>query len=176
MSSWLARWLGPWPVYLASGLIAALIFSYFVPHGVAEITANGTLAPRILDEHYLTWTADDARQLFAALGPVGRRAYQLFYLKLDFWFPVLSLAVFYVGLLSRAFPPGTRLAWFNVLPAAMYVADAAENLNHFAMAGSYPQLSSMQLTFGPLLTLIKYLLITGLPLLALIGFARRRAR
>ncbi len=174
MSSFLSKWLGRWPVCILFGIIATVMFTWLVPAGVAEITANRTIAPRILDEYYLTWTEADARQLFLALGSTGRAAYQHFYLKLDFWFPVFSLTVFYIALLSLAFPQGKRWAWLNLAPLLMYFCDMGENLNHYAMAGSYPNLPALQLQFGPILSLVKYLLITGLPLLALLGFIINR--
>lgn len=173
MSQAIAKWLGRWPVCIVFGVIATIMFTWAVPHGVATITANRTIAPLILDEYYPTWTPDNARHLYAALGATGRARYQHFYLTLDFWFPVLSLCVFYAAMLSLAFPPGRRGAWVNLLPIAMWACDAAENLNHFTMAASYPQLPSAQLAFGPALTLVKYMLITGLPILALAGFALR---
>lgn len=173
MSQAIAKWLGRWPVCIVFGVIATIMFTWAVPHGVAEITANRTIAPLILDEYYPTWTPDNARHLYAALGATGRARYQYFYLTLDFWFPVLSLCVFYAAMLSLAFPPGRRGAWVNLLPIAMWACDAAENLNHFTMAASYPQLPSAQLEFGPALTLVKYMLITGLPILALAGCALR---
>lgn len=146
------------------------MFTVVVPGGVSEVTLNRTLAPRILDEYYLTWAADDARKLYAALGTTGRSAYRHFYLKLDFWFPVMSLSVFYAALLSLAWPQSRRWSWLNLLPLPMYFADMAENLNHYVMAGSYPDLSPLQLAIGPYLSLIKYLLITAIPVIAMIGF------
>lgn len=176
MSHLLSKWLGRWSVCIVFGLIATLMFTWLVPAGVAEITANRTIAPRILDEYYLTWTAGDARQLYQALGSGGRAAYQQFYLYLDFWFPVLSLTVFYTALLSLAFRQGTRFAWLNLVPLLMYACDIGENINHFTMAGSYPLLPPLQLQIGPWLSLVKYLLITGLPLVAFAGFIYNRRR
>ena len=109
MSKFMADWLGRWSVCIAFGVIATVMFTVFVPNGVAEVTLNRTLWPKILDEYYPTWNADDARNLYNALGAVGRHAYQLFYLKLDFWFPCLSLSIFYAALLSLAFPQGRSL-------------------------------------------------------------------
>ncbi len=174
MSEFIAKRLGRWSICITFGVIATIMFTYLVPHGTATITVGGTLAPRILDEYYLTWTADDAKHLFAALGANGRRAYQLFYLKLDFWFPVLSLSVFYASLLSLTFPRGTRWSWLNLLAIPMYLSDMVEDLNHFLMAGSYPDLPPLQLTIGPFLSLTKYVLITVLPIIALIGFVANR--
>jgi len=174
MSAWLAKSLGNWAVCALFGLIATVMFTYIVPNGVAEVTANRTLAPKILDEYFLTWSPDDARQLYAALGAGGRHAYQQFYLKLDFWFPVLSLSVFYCSLLSLAFPTGSRLGRLNLLPIILYASDAAENLNHFSMATSYPDLPDLQLTVGPVLSAVKYGLVTALPSIALLGFILRR--
>jgi hypothetical protein len=145
-----------------------------VPRGIDEVTVNRTLGPLILDEHYLTWTRDDAINLYAALGEAGRKAYRMLYLKLDFWFPVLSLSLFYAGLLSLAFPRPNRLAWINVMPMVLWLSDAAENLNHYYMAGIYPELPTLNLLVGPYLTLIKYVLITLLPMVALVGFALSR--
>jgi hypothetical protein len=170
MSEAISRGLGRWSICLLFGVIATIMFTYLVPSGVAMITANRTLAPRILDEYYLTWSAGDALHLFAALGATGRRAYQLFYLRLDFWFPMMSLSLFYASLLSLAFPQGTRWSRLNLLPIPMYLSDVGENLNHFTMAGSYPDLPGWQLAIGPAISFAKYVLITALPMLALFGF------
>ena len=173
MSNFISRWLGNWVVCAVFFIVSITMFAILVPRGIAEVTNNRTLAPCILDEYYLTWTRADAIQLLSSLGVVGRQAYQNFYLKLDFWFPVLSLSFFYAGLLSLAFPRPSSFSWLNTLPIAMWLSDAAENLNHFYMAGSYPELPEINLLAGPYLTLVKYLLITFLPVLALAGFVKR---
>lgn len=176
MSSIISNYLARWSVCIVSGLIAVLMFTVLVPSGVNEITANRTLAPQILDEYYPTWTAQQAQKLFSSLGDSGRSAYRQFYLKLDFWFPVLSLSIFYSSLLSLSFSQNSRFKRLNLLPVGMYIFDVAENINHFSMAGSYPDLPAAQLFFGPIFTLMKYVLITGLPLLALVGFFLKRRK
>ena len=80
----------------------------------------------------------------------------------------------YVSLLSLAFRKRARFRWLNLVPLVMYAADIAENLNHHAMAGSFPELSPTRLAIGPLLSLVKYALITLLPLVAAIGFLSYR--
>jgi hypothetical protein len=174
MSSLLSQYLGRWSLCILFGVVSLVMFTVLVPRGILEVTNNRTLAPLILDEHYLTWTREDAISLYSALGEAGRKAYRMFYLKLDFWFPVLSLSLFYTALLSLAFPRSSRLAWLNLLPIVMWLSDAAENLNHYYMAGVYPELPTLNLLVGPYLTLIKYILITLLPIMATVGFAMRR--
>jgi hypothetical protein len=170
MSNALSHWLGRWWVCAVFGLISTFMFVYFVPHAVGVVTENRTLVPSILDERYLTWATTDARPLFAALGASGRAAYQSYYLTLDFWFPVLSLTIFYSAMLSLAFPPRRPWSWLNLLPLPMYACDILENINHFTLAGSFPDLPAWQLAVGPFLSLLKYILISVLPLLALVGF------
>ena len=170
----LGRALGRWWICLALFGASLLLFGWIVPNGVAEVTGGRTLAPQILDEYIITWTPEDAQRFYAAIGANGRAAYRAYYLHLDFWFPVLTLTLFYMSLLSLVFRPGTRLAWLNLTPLLMYASDAAENLNHFAVAGAYPALSPASLTYGPLFSGTKWVLIMGLPVVALIGFAVER--
>lgn len=172
----LRRAFGNWWICLLSLVVTTVLFGYFVPQGIEEITRQRTLAPKILDEYLLTWTPAAARQLYAALEPTGRLRYQQFYLQLDFYFPVLALSVFYCSLLSLAFRAPARLAWLNVLPLLMWLMDLAENVNHFVMAGSYPHLSAFSLGWGPVFTGLKYVLILGLLPLAGLGFVFRAKR
>jgi hypothetical protein len=174
MSNRLSHWFGKWWVCIMFGVIAAIIFTFIVPNAVSQLTENRTLAPLILDEYYPTWPASKAQPFFAALGDQGRLAYRAYYLTLDFWFPVLSLTIFYTALLSLAFPQNSHGRALNLAPLLMYVADMMENINHFTMAGSYPDLLGWQITIGPLLSLVKYVLITTLPLIALVGFWMNR--
>lgn len=177
LSAVIRRALGRWWLCLAFFATALVLFGVVVPHGVAVVTHHRTLAPQILDEYVMTWTPADARHFYAALGAGGRAAYRTFYLELDFWFPVLTLTLAYASLLSLAFPAGRRFAWLNLTPIAMYALDAAENVNHFVMAGAYPALPA--LAVGPAFTWGKWVCIDGLPVVALAGFAaqwrRRRA-
>lgn len=165
--------LGRWWVCGALFALSLAMFLWLVPSAVESVTAGRTLAPKILDEYYPTWSADDARALLTGLGASGRLAYRAYYLHFDFWFPVLTLTLCYASLLSLAFRPGSRRAWLNLTPFAMYASDLAENLNHYTMAGSFPDLSAFSLTWGPVFSGAKYVLMTLLPLLALAGFIQR---
>lgn len=123
LSHALRRPLAHWWVCGALCAASLLFFLWLVPDGV---TAGRTLAPRILNEYVMTWTPDDARRFLQAIGPVGREAYRRFYLDLDFWFPVLTLACWYSSLLALAYPAGSRWARLNLLPFVMWLSNAAE--------------------------------------------------
>lgn len=174
LSTWLRNSLGKWWICILFFLIATVMFGYLVPHGIGIVTNQRTLAPKILDEYIMTWTAADAQHLFAALGQNGRSAYQGFYLHLDFYFPVLSLTICYISFLSLAFRGNSKIAWINITPILMWLMDMSENINHFAMAGSYPNLSGFSLTCGPWFTFIKWVLIIVLPLIGGLEFAIRK--
>jgi len=170
MSQFIRRFLGRWYICLVLFLGPAIIFPVFVQPAADRIVQHGAGAPKILDEYVMTWAAQDARQLYRAIGPEGREAIRHFYLHLDFWFPVFSLMVFYMSLLSLAFSAQSPLARMNLVPIAMWLLDEAENLNHFTMAGSYPDWSGFSLTVGPWFTFWKWVLIFGIPSLAVVGF------
>lgn len=173
ISNWLASTLGKVWLTTVLGVLSTAIFSFIVPAAVGVVTTNRTVVPKILDEYMMTWTPKDAQHFYSALGPQGRLALQNYYLHLDFWFPVLTLSLFYIGLLSLAFPRSSRFAPLNLLPILLYFSDAAENLNHFIMATHYPNLPAFSLQFGPAFTYIKWVLIIGLLVLAVIGFATK---
>lgn len=176
MSQFFRRALGRWYVCVILFLGPAIIFPVLVQPAAEKIVQHGAGAPKILDEYVMTWTAQDARHLYQAIGPDGREAIRHFYLHLDFWFPVFSLMLFYISLLSLAFPAQSALAWLNLLPIPMWLLDEAENLNHFTMAGSYPDWSEFSLTFGPWFTFWKWALIFAIPVLAGLGFLLRAVR
>jgi hypothetical protein len=72
MSGFLARTFGHWRICIIFGIASTIIFGFIVPTAIDVVTRGRTLAPRILDEYYLTWATADARPFFSALGPAGR--------------------------------------------------------------------------------------------------------
>lgn len=169
MSEWLRKLTGRWWICGLLFVASLVMFSWIVPSAVSTVTDGRTLAPMILDERFPTWSADIADTTLQGLGPEGRQAYQTYYLQLDFWFPVLTLSLFYVSLLSLAFRSGSRFSWLNLTPIALYALDVAENINHFTMAGSYPNLASVSLAVGPALTLGKWIVMILLFVIGVIG-------
>jgi len=163
--------IGSWPVLGILLVLASLLFGYLVPKAKAPIFANAvtTLPRKVLDEYFPTWTLQIAEEFFATIGPEGRAAYRRFYLIIDFWFPGAIASLATVSLLLIAFPPASGWVWLCVIAAPAWLFDVAENVTHFQMAGSYPNLSSSAVKFGPLWTRAKWVFaIVPLPI-ALIG-------
>jgi hypothetical protein len=162
-------WLGNWWALGILFILTSLVFAVVVPRAKARIFAAVTtdLPKRVLDEYMMTWRARDAERFFRDIGPQGREAYRVFYRRTDFWFPGLIISLLYVSFLSLAFPPNSSFAWVAILGFAGWPFDLAENVNHYRMSRSYPQLTTASLSIGPMFTLTKWLLTVVLPLAGL---------
>ena len=163
--------LGTWPAFATLTLMCIGLFGYLVPRAKAPIFVNlpTKLPHKVLDEYFPTRTPRIAEAFLAGIGPDGRAAYRRFYLTVDFWFPGTTASLAIASLMLIAFPPSSGWAWLCVLAAPSWLFDAAENITHFRMAGSYPNLSSGALRLGPVFTRAKWLFaILPLPI-ALIG-------
>jgi hypothetical protein len=92
---------------------------------------------------------------------------------MDFWFPGAMASLTIASLMRIAFPPTSQWAWLWVIAVPSWLFDVAENITHFQMAGSYPNLSPVAVKFGPLFTRAKWgFAIMPLPI-ALVGLVFR---
>jgi hypothetical protein len=167
--------IGTWPAFGVLILLCLLFFGYLVPKAKAPIFANvATKLPhKVLDEYFPSWTPQIADRFFAAIGPDGRAAYRRFYVTMDFWFPGLIASLAIASLMLIAFPPTSDWAWLCLIAVSSWLFDLAENITHFQMAGSYPNLSSAAIKFGPSFTRSKWIFaIIPLPI-ALVGLVFR---
>jgi hypothetical protein len=167
--------IGNWQAFGILFLLCLLFFGYLVPKAKAPIFANveTKLPHKVLDEYFPGWTPQTADRFLAAIGPDGRAAYRRFYWTLDFWFPGATASLATASLMLIAFPPASGLSWLCVLAAPSWLFDVAENITHFRMAGSYPNLSPGVVKFGPSFTRAKWIFaIIPLPI-AVIGLALR---
>jgi hypothetical protein len=167
--------LGNWWAFGILFVLSGIMFGYLTPRAQKPIFAHVTtdLPAKVLDVHFLTWTPVEARRLLEGIGPQGRRAYQNFYLYLDFWFPTLITSLTYCSFLALAFPQGTRFAWLAPLGMLGWLFDVAENVNHYTMARDYPDLSRSALKFGPRFTYWKWVLAIVTPMIGAAGFVAR---
>jgi hypothetical protein len=167
--------IGTWPAFAILLLLCSLFFGYLVPTTKAPIFASlATNMPhKVLDEAFPTWTPRMANEFLAAIGPDGRVAYQRFYLTMDFWFPGALASLTTASLMLIAFPPTSPGVWLCLLALPAWLFDVAENLTHFKMARSYPNLPPATLKLGPLFTGAKWVCaIVPLPI-ALFGLIVR---
>ncbi|WP_395825597.1 hypothetical protein [Collimonas sp.] len=145
--------LGRSTVLLLRAAASTATFAYFLPKQIAKVTLDGTRGgAKILDEHFLTWTVQDADLLLSGLGATGRQAYRHFYLTFDFYFPALWSSLSPVSLLAILLRHRTRARYVAYLPLAPYLFDVAENLNHLTMLGVWPDHPAFSWTVGPWLT------------------------
>ena len=94
-------------------------------------------------------------------------------MTIDFWYPGATASLTIASLMLIAFPPTSGWAWFCVIAAPSWLFDVAENITHFKMADSYPNLSSVAVKFGPFFTRAKWVFaIAPLPI-ALVGLVFR---
>jgi hypothetical protein len=167
--------IGTWPAFGILLLLNGVVFGYLVPKAKAPVFANVTfnLPHKLLDEYVPSWTPQIADRFFAAIGPDGRAAYRRFYWIMDFWFPGATASLATASLMLIAFPPASGWAWLCFIAVLSWLCDIAENITHFQMAGSYPNLAAFAVKFGPLFTRAKWVFaILPLPL-AVFGFVLR---
>jgi hypothetical protein len=167
--------VGTWPAFGILMLFCLLFFGYLVPKAKEPIFADvATKLPhKVLDEYFPSWTPQTADRFLAAIGPDGRAAYRRFYLTMDFWFPGSMASLAIASLMLIAFPLNSGWGWLCVVAAPSWLFDVAENITHFQMAGSYPNLSSVAVKFGPVFTRLKWVFaIVPLPI-AFLGIVFR---
>jgi hypothetical protein len=166
---------GTWPAFGLLALLCTFLFGYLVPKAKAPIFASvATKLPhKVLDEYFPSWTPQIASSFLTEIGADGRVAYRRFYLTMDFWFPGTVASLTTASLMLIAFPPNSGWAWLCVIAVPSWLFDVAENITHFRMAGSYPNLPSIAVNYGPLFTRAKWMFaIVPLPIV-LVGLVFR---
>jgi hypothetical protein len=170
--------LGTWQAFGLLILLCALFFGFLVPKAKAPIFAKAPadLPRKVLDEYVPTWTPQIADHFLSQIGRDGRAAYRRFYWTMDFWFPGATASLAIASLLLIAFPPAGGWAWLCALAAPSWVFDIAENITHFHMARAYPKPTPVNVRFGPLFTLAKWIwAVLPLPIAA-VGLVLRHMR
>jgi hypothetical protein len=158
----LLRLLGRCPVLLVLALASTATFAHFLPQQIQKVTLDGTRGgARLLDEHLLTWTVQDADLLLSTLGDAGRQAYRHFYLTFDFYFPALLSSLMLVSLLAILLRERHRARYVAFLPVVPYLFDFAENLNHLTMLGAWPDHPAFCWLMGPWFTAGKWVSLFG---------------
>jgi hypothetical protein len=167
------------------GLLGTTALMMFLMNGTQLPFSNPTIVEHsggvpILDLRD-SYTADDAYELFAALGSEGRRAYLTLHLVPDTLFPIgysLVFAFISAWFLVRLLPLDHRLQWLSMIPLISGLADVLENLSLVICNLAYPNRVDWLVRLAHLLTKVKFgLLPIGLVFLIIIvvmWFFRKR--
>ena len=163
-------WLAILGLLAASALMMFLMNGTDLPFSSPTIEEHSGGLP-ILDLR-MSFTPDDAYELFTALGTEGRRAYRVLHLVPDTLFPIgyaLVFAFISAWFLVRLLPLDHRLQWLCMIPLISGLADVLENLLLVIANLAYPSRMDWAVRLAHLLTKVKFgLLPIGLVFLIII--------
>ena len=157
-------------------LLSVTLLLMFLMNGTRLPFSNPTIAEHsggvpILDMR-LSFSPDDAYELFSALGKEGRRAYLLLHLLPDMLFPIgyaLVFAFISAWFLVRLFPLDHHLQWMILIPLVSGLADLMENLSLVVCNLAYPGRIDWLVQLARVLNNVKFgLLPVGAVLLSVI--------
>jgi hypothetical protein len=150
-------WLTILGLLVAVGLLAFIMNGTKLPFSTPTIEAHSGGVP-ILDMR-LSYTPEEAYQLFTALGTAGRQAYRTLHLVPDTLFPIgygLVFAFTSAWFLVRLWPLDHPLQWLSLTPLISSLADILENLSLVISSLAYPSRMDWLVQVASLLTKIKF--------------------
>jgi hypothetical protein len=172
-------WLTILGLLAAAGLLMFIMNGTGLPFSTPTIEEHSGGVP-ILDMR-MSYTPQEAYQLFSALGTAGRQADRTLHLFPDILFPICyALAFAFTGawFLVRLLPLDHPLQWLSLTPLISGLADVLENLSLVVSSLAYPDRIYWLVRVASLLTRIKFgLMPVGVVLLiamAVIWFIRKR--
>ena len=145
------------------GLLATAGLLTFIMNGTALSFSTPTIEAHsggvpILDMR-MSYTPEEAYQLFAALGTAGRQSYRTLHLVPDMLFPISYALLFaFTGawFLVRLLPLEHPLQWLILTPLISGLADILENLSLVVSGLVYPNRIDWLAQVASLLTKIKF--------------------
>jgi len=167
------------------GLLAAAGLLMFIMNGTALSFSTPTIEAHsggvpILDMR-ISYTPDEAYELYKALGTAGRQAYRTLHLVPDMLFPISYALLFaFTGawFLVRLLPLEHPLQWLILTPLISGMADILENLSLVVSGLAYPNRMDWMAQIASLLTKIKFGLMPAgavfLIIIMVVWFIRKR--
>ena len=172
-------WLAILGLLAVTGLLTFIMNGTKLPFTTPTIEAHSGGIP-ILDMR-LSYTPEEAYQLFTALGTAGRQAYRTLHLVPDMLFPIgygLVFAFTSTWFLVRLQPLDHPLQWLSLTPLISGLADVLENLSLVISSLAYPSRIDWLVRVASLLTKIKFGLmpvgVVFLIAMVVIWFIRKR--
>ena len=172
-------WLAILGLLAAAGLLMFIMNGTGLPFSTPTIEEHSGGVP-ILDMR-LSYTPEEAYQLFTALGTAGRQAYRTLHLVPDTLFPIgygLVFAFTSAWFLVRLLPLDHPLQWLSLTPLISSLADILENLSLVISSLAYPRRIDWVVQVASLLTKIKFGLmpvgVVFLCVMVVVWFIRKR--
>ena len=163
-------WLVILGLLAAAGLLTFIMNGTGLPFSAPTIEEHSGGVP-ILDMR-MSYTPEEAYQLFSALGIAGRQAYRTLHLVPDMLFPISYALLFsFTGawFLVRLLPLEHPLQWLILAPLISGLADILENLSLVVSGLVYPNRMDWLVQVASLMTKIKFgLMPIGLVFLIII--------
>jgi hypothetical protein len=172
-------WLAILGLLAAAGLLMFVMNGTTLPFSTPIVEEHSGGVP-ILDMR-MSYTPEEAYELFMALGIAGRQAYRTLHLVPDMLFPIsyaLLFAFTSAWFLVRLLPLEHPLQWLSLTPLISGLADILENLSLVISSLAYPVRMDWLVQFAALLTKIKFgLMPVGavfLLIITVVWFLRKR--
>ena len=172
-------WLAILGLLAAAGLLTFIMNGTGLPFSTPTIEEHSGGVP-ILDMR-MSYTPQEAYQLFTALGTAGRQADRTLHLVPDILFPIsyaLLFAFTSAWFLVRLLPLDHPLQWLSLTPLISGLADILENLSLVISSLAYPSRIDWLVQVASLLTKIKFALmpvgVVFLSAMIVVWFIRKR--
>ena len=160
-----------WVAFLAT--VVFVLFTVFVlPDQAtkAESTSGGEGSP----DTSFWYSPADLLRYAETYGEAGRESYVRARWTFDLIFP-LAYAFFLISTISWLFasahPEGSRFRLVNLIPFMAMIFDFLENSATSLVMARYPGSTPIATHLAPILTLLKWILVTGSFLVLLLGIA-----
>jgi hypothetical protein len=178
----MVRWLhdfSNWKFILPLFILFAFFSFYLFPEYQSQMGAHASQQVQPLDTR-VSYTTEEVKTLFTALGVEGRNLYSFITGKIDMVYPViygLMLTLILAYLIRKLSARYSPLLLFALLPLAGMVFDYLENIQILRLLDTYPEFSDQMVATGQTLTRTKhgflFLSITLILLLAIVYATKR---
>jgi len=160
-SNWLYRISNGWLVLGA--LLVFILFSILVLPGQSA-SAEAVSADAGSPDMSFYYSTDDLYRMAESYGQAGRDAYIRARFTFDLIWPIIYGVFLITGLswvYKRAFPPGNKVWWVNLLPVLGMAFDYLENIAASLVMSRYPQSTPVVDMLAPIFTVLKWSLISA---------------
>jgi len=161
----IARWKFIIPLLLLSTL-----FNFYLFPKNEVVYNNESLKSLDIRKSY---TKEDVLDLFLKMGDEGRNTYHFATGVIDMIYPLVYgalLILLLVKLLQYIFKKKSWYIYLSLLPILIMIFDYIENINTLLMLSKYPEISNIHVSFGSMVSGIKWYLVSVILVILITGF------